>query len=234
MQALQNSVLLQKYVVIWKLSELPQALLLTKKYKIFIPMVDKVIRKHRISHQRYELLTARVMKGGSDFEIEDPAMNKVYKSRPLVDSSKLSQFETSNTKKLYVSAAHLQRAWAVSRRVSKDDWLEWHRRLSIELLKESPSPALRSCWTVAQQYAQLARDLFTSTNTSMMSRVFAGGTNIDSAWRLLAQIIANTPTVAALVHTMTAQLAARAGCPFVWAFMALLPLISIPCSAARL
>ena len=46
------------------------------------------------------------------------------------------------------------------RRVSKDDWLEWHRRLSIELLKESPSPALRSCWTVAQQYAQLARDLF--------------------------------------------------------------------------
>ena len=88
---------------------------LGKKYKIFIPMVDKVIRKHRISHQRYELLTARVMKGGSDFEIEDPAMNKVYKSRPLVDATKLSHVEPGNTKKLYVSAAHLQRAWAVSR-----------------------------------------------------------------------------------------------------------------------
>ena len=112
---------------------------LGKKYRIFIPMVDKVVRRHRISHQRYELLTARIMKGGTSFEIDDPAMNKVYKDRPQLDSSKISQFESTNTKKLYVSAANLQRAWAVSRRVSKDDWLEWHRRLSIELLKESPS-----------------------------------------------------------------------------------------------
>ena len=146
---------------------------LGKKYKIFIPMVDKVVKKHRISHQRYELLTARVMKGGSTFEIEDPSMNKVYKSRPPVDSSKLSQFESTNSKKLYVSAAHLQRAWAVSRRVSKDDWLEWHRRLSIELLKESPSPALRSCWTVAQQYAQLARDLFNASFVSCWTELEA-------------------------------------------------------------
>merc|ERR1719341_2396332 len=103
---------------------------LGKKFKIFIPMVDKVLKKHRISHQRYELLAARVMKGGSTFEIEDPAMVKFYKQRPITDSTKLSQLETSNSKKLYVSAAHLQRAWAVSRRVSKDDWLEWHRRVS--------------------------------------------------------------------------------------------------------
>merc|ERR1712155_420947 len=103
----------------------------------------------------------------------DPSMNKVYKSRPPVDSSKLSQFESTNSKKLYVSAAHLQRAWAVSRRVSKDDWLEWHRRLSIELLKESLSPALRSCWTVAQQYAQLARDLFNASFVSCWTELEA-------------------------------------------------------------
>eukprot|EP00092_Neocalanus_flemingeri_P019853 GFUD01021504.1.p1 GENE.GFUD01021504.1~~GFUD01021504.1.p1 ORF type:complete len:2235 (+),score=707.01 GFUD01021504.1:192-6707(+) len=147
---------------------------LGKKFKIFIPMVDKVLKKHRISHQRYELLAARVMKGGSTFEIEDPAMVKFYKQRPVTDSTKLSQLETSNSKKLYVSAAHLQRAWAVSRRVSKDDWLEWHRRLSIELLKESPSPALRSCWTVAQQYAQLARDLFNASFVSCWTELEAG------------------------------------------------------------
>ena len=132
---------------------------LGKKFKIFIPMVERVLRRHRISHQRYELLATRVLKGGSTFEIEDPAMVKLYKQRPaLHDTAKLAQAgEGSGARQLYVSAAHLQRAWAVSRRVSKDDWLEWHRRLSIELLKESPSPALRSCWTVAQQYAQLAR-----------------------------------------------------------------------------
>lgn len=147
---------------------------LGKKYRIFIPMVDKVVRRHRISHQRYELLTARIMKGGTSFEIDDPAMNKVYKDRPQLDSSKISQFESTNTKKLYVSAANLQRAWAVSRRVSKDDWLEWHRRLSIELLKESPSPALKSCSGVAQNHAQLARDLFNASFVSCWTELEAG------------------------------------------------------------
>ena len=35
--------------------------------------------------------------------------------------------------------------------------MEWLRRLSVELLKESPSPALRSCWATAQTYPPLAR-----------------------------------------------------------------------------
>ena len=146
---------------------------LGKKFKIFLPMVDRVLKKHRITHQRYELLAARVMKTGSTFEIEDPAMVKFYKQRPQPDLAKLGQ-ESSNSKKLYVSAAHLQKAWAVQRRVSKDDWVEWHRRLSIELLKESPSPALRSCWTVAQQYTQLARDLFNASFVSCWTELEAG------------------------------------------------------------
>lgn len=60
-------------------------------------------------------------------------------------------------KKLPLSTTNLQRVWAATRRVSKDDWLEWLRRLSIELLKESPSPSLRSCWALAQAYNQLPK-----------------------------------------------------------------------------
>lgn len=44
---------------------------------------------------------------------------------------------------MHTSAPNLQKAWTATRRVSKDDWLEWLRRLSIDFLKESPSPALR-------------------------------------------------------------------------------------------
>ena len=36
------------------------ALQLGKKFKIFIPMIDKVLRRHRISHPKYELLATRV------------------------------------------------------------------------------------------------------------------------------------------------------------------------------
>ena len=42
---------------------------LGKKFKIFIPMLDRVVRRHRISHQRYELLRERVLK---DVEVVGP------------------------------------------------------------------------------------------------------------------------------------------------------------------
>jgi hypothetical protein len=44
---------------------------------------------------------------------------------------------------MHTSAPELQHAWAATRRVSKDDWLEWLKGLSIEFLKFSSSPALR-------------------------------------------------------------------------------------------
>ena len=41
--------------------------------------------------------------------------------------------------------------------MSKEDWVEWLRELSIELLRASPSPALRSCLSLAQSYNPLAK-----------------------------------------------------------------------------
>lgn len=137
---------------------------LGKKYQIFIPMVCKIITKHKIVHQRYDVLTCRIIKGTTVAEEEDdPLMHIKRHGRSRMhdpDGSSVSSDATGTIKKLQVSSANLQRAWGATRRVSKDDWLEWLRRLSIELLKESPSPALRSCWALAQSYNQLPRDLF--------------------------------------------------------------------------
>ena len=33
-----------------------------KKYEIFIPMVNKVIHKHRIQHQRYDILLCKIVR----------------------------------------------------------------------------------------------------------------------------------------------------------------------------
>ena len=45
-------------------------------------------------------------------------------------------------------------------RVVEDDWLDWMRHLSVEMLRESPSPALRACAPVAQMHEPLAQRLF--------------------------------------------------------------------------
>lgn len=44
----------------------------------------------------------------------------------------------------------LRKAWESSARVTKDDWSEWMRHFSVELLAQSPSPALRACHSLAQ------------------------------------------------------------------------------------
>ena len=60
----------------------------------------------------------------------------------------------------------LRRAWESSQRSTKEDWLEWMRHLSVELLKQSPSPALRACIDLAQVQPHLARDLFCASFVS--------------------------------------------------------------------
>ena len=62
--------------------------------------------------------------------------------------------------KLHVNQQNLQRAWDVTQRSTSEDWNEWIRRFTVELLRESPSPALRSCSALAQVYPTLARELF--------------------------------------------------------------------------
>ena len=44
---------------------------LGKKYMIFVPMVNKTLLKHKITHQNYDLLCARVMQGGNTSFEED-------------------------------------------------------------------------------------------------------------------------------------------------------------------
>ncbi len=63
-------------------------------------------------------------------------------------------------KKLHVSQQNLTKAWAASHRSTNDDWIVWMRGFSIELLKESPSSALRACSALAQKHPPLARELF--------------------------------------------------------------------------
>jgi len=65
-----------------------------------------------------------------------------------------------NIKKMVLDQANLQHAWDVQHRSTPDDWVDWIRRFSIELLRESPSGALRACFNLAQVYFPMAQSLF--------------------------------------------------------------------------
>ncbi|CAH1417873.1 unnamed protein product [Lactuca virosa] len=70
-----------------------------------------------------------------------------------------------------VNDARLRAAREASQRSSKEDWAEWMRNFSLELLKESPSPALRTCARLAQLQPFVGRDLFTAGFVSYWSQI---------------------------------------------------------------
>ncbi len=158
---------------------------LGKKYTIFIPMVQKVLIQHRINHQRYDILCARLTEGGPMLDFDGQSYLSRHsrsRRRPGAQGSGSEQQQPppppANDQQQRVNVHitnlnNLQAAWTVSRRVSKDDWLDWYGRLCSELLKASPSPALRACWTVAQRHAQLARDLFNASFVSCWTELDA-------------------------------------------------------------
>ncbi|XP_071144772.1 serine/threonine-protein kinase mTOR-like isoform X1 [Mytilus edulis] len=140
---------------------------LGQKFSIFIPMVTKVMTRQKISHQKYTVLVSRILKSSTIAEEEDdPILMKHRKDRKKITEASSTGTDTIISKKLPVSFPNLQKALSSGRRENKEDWMEWIRRLSIELLKESPSPALRSCWALAQTYNPLARDLFNAAFVS--------------------------------------------------------------------
>ncbi|XP_027052994.1 serine/threonine-protein kinase mTOR [Pocillopora verrucosa] len=147
---------------------------LGKQYSTFIPTVHKVIVRHRIQHQRYDILITKIVKSPFLLDWENEVLSRRQKAgrgNLADDSATNAAIEAASIKKLTFKADSLQRAWGASRCVSKDDWMEWLRRLSVELLKESPSPALRSCWATAQTYPPLARDLFNVAFVSCWSEL---------------------------------------------------------------
>lgn len=136
---------------------------LGRKCLVFIPTVNRVMSKHRISCVELDKLLAKIQSSTTlCLDDEFKGRQSKLKNREIV----LSSGDTNTMKKLGVSTGDIQFVCQDSRRVSKDDWLEWLRRLCIGVLKESPSPALRACRALAQNYTKLLRDLFNAAFVS--------------------------------------------------------------------
>ena len=130
---------------------------LGKNYLIFVPLVNKTLLKHKINNNEYNKLLAK-LQSNTTLVLDDEF--RLRQARFRNREINVAPADSSTIRKLIVQESDLQILWQSIRRVSKDDWIEWLKTLSIGLLKESQSPALRSCKALAQNYPQLLRDLF--------------------------------------------------------------------------
>lgn len=131
----------------------------------YIHLLNKVLKQHQITHVNYQILVTKLQKGDPLPQDLNPEENYAY---PADDTS----FAEIGQKKIVVNQQHLKNAWDASQKSTREDWQEWIRRFSVELLKESPSPALRACASLAGIYQPLARDLFNAAFVSCWTELY--------------------------------------------------------------
>ena len=131
----------------------------------YIPLITKAAKFGQVSSHNYEVLVGKLRKGES--LPQDLNSGEYY--GPLNEDTSYTSFDS---KKLPVNQQHLKNAWECSQKSTREDWQEWMRRLSVELLKESPSHALRACASLAGIYPPLAKDLFNSAFASCWTELY--------------------------------------------------------------
>ncbi|XP_045522064.1 serine/threonine-protein kinase mTOR-like [Pieris brassicae] len=138
---------------------------LGREYIDYIGSMDRVLAKHKIQCSNYTVLVSRLQVVSTLASDDDYLAETRFRLRNQ-KSDVVTSGDTQNIPKLVLNVQNLRKCWSISNVISKDDWMEWLRQFSIGLLTESNSPAIRACASLAQNYSQLASDLF---NAAFMS-----------------------------------------------------------------
>lgn len=138
---------------------------LGEEYLLYVATVRKVLLTSNVPHHNYDVLVSKLQKGEPLPQDLSPDDHYGSHGEDIV-SADVGQ------KKLPVNQEHLKSAWEASQKSTREDWVEWMRRFSVELLKESPHHSLRACAGLASVYQPLAKDLFNCAFMSCWTELF--------------------------------------------------------------
>jgi serine/threonine-protein kinase mTOR len=118
----------------------------------------------------YELLISLLLKQRTLPSEPAYADTIILKNRNIINSQreKAKSVQVSLRMEMQV----LEAAWTLSGRTTESDLIEWMRRLSIEFIRQSPSPILRPCAILAKVYQPLANELFNAAFISIWDELF--------------------------------------------------------------
>lgn len=134
-------------------------------YLHFVPTIDKILVQQKITNTPYNLIISKLKKN-------EPLPQDLSPDERYGEEDDDQYPADIQTKKLAVNQQHLKNAWEANQKSTREDWLEWMRRFSVELLKESPQQALRACTPLATVHPQLARTLFNSAFVSCWTELY--------------------------------------------------------------
>lgn len=131
----------------------------------YLPLVDRATKAGQINSERFQKLIEN-FKTGKQLPVD------FYPEEQYGVTTEETTYSNITSMRLPVNQQHLKNAWDTTQKSTKEDWQEWMRRFSVELLKESPSHALRACANLAGVYQPLAKDLFNSAFVSCWTELY--------------------------------------------------------------
>ncbi|KAF9387898.1 phosphatidylinositol kinase- protein kinase tor1 [Podila verticillata] len=167
------------------------ALQLGQDFTNFVPLISKVVIKEKIHHANYNMVMTKLLNREQLPSLSD--LVGMSDDRYVVTSD-VPQAESDN-RKLPVKPVNLRRAWNTDSRSTKDDWADWIRRLTLEMLKETPSHSLRACGELANSFQPLARELFNAAFMSCWTSLTEQFQNEFAAALKLAIVESNSPEI---------------------------------------
>lgn len=131
------------------------------EFTIFRPMVLHAAEEAHLQHRTlYACLDAASRGEPLPYQLQPVEEDKKGSDVPPTGD------DVGDDGKFTMKPENIVKACEASRRSAKEDWIEWIRSFSVQLLKESPSAALRACANLANNYYPLARELFNAGFTS--------------------------------------------------------------------
>uniref|UniRef100_A0ACD5YK47 Uncharacterized protein n=1 Tax=Avena sativa TaxID=4498 RepID=A0ACD5YK47_AVESA len=142
---------------------------LGEEFTVFIPSIHKILVKHHLRYRKWDEIENRLLRR-EPLISNNLSVQRYTQCPPDVVSDPLEDFEGVPSEEAdetqwqprshQVNNFRLINAVEASQRSTREDWAEWMRHFTVALLKESPSPALRTCARLAQLQPSVERELF--------------------------------------------------------------------------
>ncbi|KAJ2062155.1 phosphatidylinositol kinase- protein kinase tor1 [Coemansia sp. S146] len=139
---------------------------LQDEFTLFMPTISATMKKRGIiDHEKYDRYS-RLLFSGRLIPKDAPRLPPLLLGDTMQADAGLGQANSDGVPRLYMDANVLCRAWAVGQSMAKGEWADWLAKFSNELVRQSPSPALRACYGLASKHPRLSRELFNAAFVS--------------------------------------------------------------------
>ena len=130
---------------------------LSVEFSMYIPAMQHVVIKHRFSNNDFSSSVSRFLHLNIVDVLMDESEAGPHPEVKLPPSPVAKQVKTREQK---TDLGLLMKEFDAGKCFIKEDWVEWLKKTSNELLKQSPSPVLYACSSLAQVYDPIASELF--------------------------------------------------------------------------